>query len=650
MKHADETPCRGASDSWYAAISLAVTGLRAETYAIPYGFILAKPRGITIFANLMAVRLTLQRALLGTIGIALLVGIVPAGIALDRTLVSALVAKARTDLEMAPRVLADRNASRADMLRMHASDFARTPGLAAAIARGDRAALRQLAEQSRGILGGSEPLIVDSAGRTLLGPSARTDWVDETRRGKTPVALSVERDSGTIISVAMAPVEVQGQWAGAVGAVERMDDRAADALARLTGADITVLVGPNDSIAVTTLDTAQARALRGDFATIRDSARAHDVSGGGRTLIAVAAPLSKSSRVVFSRSRDAELAVVPQLHRVALASALLALAVALVLGAWMAARVTRPTRELARAAMAMAQGTFDAPLPNSRIDEVSRIAERFADMRTTLGKQMAELRAANDALADRNARLVTLQADLMQRDRLAATGRLVANLAHEIRNPIANLRNLLELIRRRTAGDAQVNDYAELAIDELLRMHELAEQMLDLNRPRDPKAQRSEPVTVAREVARLATAGAHDGEIEIKVHATSDRKAAVSPDALKQVLLNLVQNAREAVTQSGKSSPRISIDIRDTDDSIAIRVSDNGPGVPSSLRTRIFDPFFTTKGAVDGVGLGLFVAEGLVRSAGGRLALEENGSSGGATFTIDLPVAMPQSAESPTAV
>jgi signal transduction histidine kinase len=598
----------------------------------------------------MAARLTLQRALLGTIAVALLVGIVPAGIALDRTLVSALIVKARTDLEMAPGILADRNASRADMLRMHASDFARTPGLAEAIARGDRAAVRQLAEQNRVALGGSEPLVVDSAGRSLLGPPARTDWVDETRRGKTPVALAVERDSGAIISVALAPVEARGQWAGAVGAVEAMDDRAADALARLTRADITVFVGPNDSVAVTTLDTAQANALRRGFATVRDSARAHEFPAGQRKLIAVSAPLSRSSRIVFSRSRDAELAVVPQLHRVAVASALVALAVALLLGAWMSARVTRPARELSDAAMAMARGSFDAPLPRSRIDEVTHIAEQFANMRAALEKQMAELRSANDALADRNARLVTLQADLMQRDRLAATGRLVANLAHEIRNPIANLRNLLELIRRRTTSDAGVHDYAELAIDELLRMHELAEQMLDLNRPRDPKAQRSDPAAVAREVARLATAGAHDGEIEVAVNATSQRLAGVSPDALKQVLLNLVQNAREAVTHAGKGSPRIAIDIHDTSDGVVIRVTDNGPGVPSELRMRIFDPFFTTKGAVDGVGLGLFVAEGLVRSAGGRLSVEENGAAPGATFTIHLPAAVPHSVESPATV
>jgi C4-dicarboxylate-specific signal transduction histidine kinase len=79
-------------------------------------------------------------------------------------------------------------------------------------------------------------------------------------------------------------------------------------------------------------------------------------------------------------------------------------------------------------------------------------------------------------------------------------------------------------------------------------------------------------------------------------------------------------------------------------------VRDNGPGVPDDLRPRIFDPFFTTKGAVDGVGLGLFVAEGLVRSAGGRLSLQGDSASGrGATFSIELPFAPSQPVVAPAA-
>jgi signal transduction histidine kinase len=606
----------------------------------------SRPR-LFLLASLLAVRLTLQRALLGTIAAAVLVGIVPAGFALDRTLVSALLTKARSDLEMAPGILADRASSRSEMLRMHAHDFAQTRGLAEALARGDRQAVQQLADQNRALLGGAEPFVIDDNGRSILGPPANANWIDETRHGRTPVAMGVERSGKSIINVALAPIEASGKWAGAAGLVEPMDDRTADALARLTRADITVLVGAGDSIAVTTLDTAQANALRRGMQTLRDSGKAHDILVGSRTLIAVAAPVGSTSRVVFSRARDAELAVVPQLHRVALASALLALAVAVLLGGWMSARVTRPARELSDAATAMSRGSFDAPLPQSRITEVTHIAEHFAEMRTTLARQMGELRAANDALADRNARLVTLQADLMQRDRLAATGRLVANLAHEIRNPVANLRNLLELIRRRSTNDPQTLDYTELAIDELLRMHELAEQMLDLNRPRDPSAQRSDPLSVAGEVARLATAGAHDEQIRLTVDGESGLAAGIAPDALKQVMLNLVQNAREAIAQAGIGTPQIAIDIGESVDGIIILVSDNGPGVPSELRTRVFDPFFTTKGAVDGVGLGLFVAEGLVRSAGGRLTIDSAPSAaGGATFIVELPVASAQTTTS----
>ena len=129
------------------------------------------------------------------------------------------------------------------------------------------------------------------------------------------------------------------------------------------------------------------------------------------------------------------------------------------------------------------------------------------------------------------------------------------------------------------------DDYAELASDELLRMHELAEQILDLNRPRDPSAQRSDPLTVAREVARLATAGADDDDIRLTVNGEAGLAAGIAPDALKQVMLNLVQNAREAVAQAGIATPQIAIDIGDSVDGIVIRVSDNGPGVPAELRT-----------------------------------------------------------------
>ncbi|HTE47629.1 MAG TPA: ATP-binding protein, partial [Gemmatimonadaceae bacterium] len=327
-------------------------------------------------------------------------------------------------------------------------------------------------------------------------------------------------------------------------------------------------------------------------------------------------------------------------HRLATISVIAALIIALALGAFIASRIAKPVRQLSDAATALGRGEFDAQLPTSRIIEVASVAGQFNEMRRSLERRLGELHDANAALADRNARLVTLQADLMQRDRLSAGARLVGQLAHEIRNPVANLRNLLELIRRLSVANPAVAEYAEIAIAELLRMHSLAEQMLDLNRPRNAAATTCNPRSIVRDVVKLAEAGLADDErLDIRVHGPDTARAAIAPDALKQVLVNLIQNAREAIAQAGDvSAPAIDIELRRDGDAIVVAVSDNGPGVPPELRERVFDPFVTTKAALAGVGLGLFVAEGLVRSAGGRLTVHE-ASSGGALFRIDLRTA-----------
>jgi signal transduction histidine kinase len=309
----------------------------------------------------------------------------------------------------------------------------------------------------------------------------------------------------------------------------------------------------------------------------------------------------------------------------------------------LAARIARPVRQLAGTAAAFASGDLETPVPSSQINEVRQVADTFDDMRRALAARLEELAHANAALTDRNARLTALQADLMQRDRLAATGRLVAQLAHEIRNPVASLRNCLELIRRRVERDPEAREFADLAIDELLRMHELAEQMLDVARPRDPGASRCAPMLVAREVARLAAVGptpASGAMVTIDVTGDDGAAAAMAPDALKQVLINLVQNSRDANASGGPARVGIAVGVEGA--RVTIDVVDDGPGIAPGILHRVFDPFFTTKDAVHGVGLGLFVAEGLVRTAGGSIAARNarDGSGTpyrGAWFHIELP-------------
>ncbi|MEO8620794.1 MAG: ATP-binding protein, partial [bacterium] len=413
---------------------------------------------------------------------------------------------------------------------------------------------------------------------------------------------------------------------------------AAGLLAGLTRSGV-VIATPDHRVMGTTLESVRTAVLL-DAAqqSVLDSVPTAVTTRLGR-FFAVAAPLSGQGTVMFTRSMDEELAVLPELRRVAGIAAAGALLVALLLGAMLASRVARPVRELATAASAVALERFTAPLPASRIGEVSRVSSAFEVMRQALAARLVELREANEMLSDRNARLIALQADLMQRDRLAATGRLVTQLAHEIRNPVASLRNCLELIRRRVSDDQEALEFTDLAIDELLRMHELAEQMLDLNRPRGSGVATCVPLLVASEVARLSNLGTDLALCRISTHGDATLQAMIAPDALKQVLLNVVHNAREALA----SVPRppgggtVDVTVERLMESAVIVITDNGPGIDDKIAPRLFDPFFTTKDAVHGVGLGLFVAEGLVRSAGGRIQ-GGNRELGGAYFRIELPV------------
>jgi signal transduction histidine kinase len=226
----------------------------------------------------------------------------------------------------------------------------------------------------------------------------------------------------------------------------------------------------------------------------------------------------------------------------------------------------------------------------------------------------------------------------MQRDRLAATSQLVAQLAHEIRNPVANVRNCLEVLRKRLEHDTRGREFADLAIDELLRMHELAEQLLDVNRPRDPSVRTCNATDVAREVAALESMGRPQSVPEIVVTGGEGINARIAPDALKQVLTNVVRNAREAIGMHERPGV-IRIDVTRTGSSVIIHVRDDGPGVPADMLNRIFDPFVSTKHAVHGVGLGLYVAEGLVRAVGGRITAANNEGAPGACVRIELPLA-----------
>jgi signal transduction histidine kinase len=568
----------------------------------------------------------LLRALLILLVLVLGAALVPAGIVLNQRLAAELRGWVRADLARGLQVVADREAARSDVMMMHAKELAGMPGLSAALVSGANRRAAAMVRSAAELLA-EDPILLGPDGAVLVGPPPDSALVARTRRGEMPVAVQLV--DGTLRRVALAPVMSHGSWMGAVGTAVPLDATEAGIIAGLTRSTV-LFVTPGGDVAASVAD--------GDSAELAALAHRLPLSGGepvaftlpGGEYLAAAAPLAGAGHVVLARDLERELAVLPRLRSVAVLIGALALGLAWVAGSVVARRLAHPVRALARAADRLAAGDFEAPVPGAGVREVQQLAEAFTAMRGALAERLEELGAANRALAERQERLSALQAELMQRERLAATGRLVAQLAHEIRNPVANIRNCLELTRRRMSEDAEGLRFVDLATEELLRMHELAEHLLDLNRPRDAAGARCEPAAVAGEVAALALVGAAPVRIEVDGAAPP---AAVSPDTLKQVLVNLVQNARDASGESG----RVRIHLGTHDGRAVIEVLDDGPGISGEAMNRLFEPFFTTKEGTRSAGLGLFVAEGLVRTAGGRIEAGNRPDAPGARFRVELP-------------
>lgn len=579
--------------------------------------------------------MTLQRALLLLLTAALLAGIVPAGILLDRRLTAELEGRARQELEFAPRILADRSEGITEALLMHAKEVARAPQLSDALRSGDRKRALALLETARDSFG-TRGVLLDSTGRAWAGPAPDTAWIAATRANRTPVGFVL--DSTGLYLVALAPVRSAERVVGAAGIATAIDSAAAGMLAGLTHSDVAI-VAPGGRIIAFSTDSSVAKSLAAALPAAVDtsddgsSGRAVRVIAAGAPYLALRVPLGSEAEVIFARQLERELAVVPQFRRLLAISGAGALLVALALGALLSLPLARPVRSLADAADRLAGGDFEAPLAPSSLKDVHRLGEAFDAMRRSLRARLDELGAANQALADRQERLASLQAELIHRERQSASSRLVAELAHEIRNPVANLRNCLELIHRRVEHDEEAREFTNLAIDELLRMHELAERMLDLNRPSTATAGSCDPVAVAREVVALARVGLSPRALTVSVTCSESVRAGIAPDMLKQVLLNLVQNAREAMPKDLE----VGIDIHCSADQILIDVVDNGPGIPRDVLPRMFDPFFTTKGTAGGIGLGLFLADGIVRKLGGRINAGNREGRSGARFSIEIP-------------
>ena len=230
---------------------------------------------------------------------------------------------------------------------------------------------------------------------------------------------------------------------------------------------------------------------------------------------------------------------------------------------------------------------------------------------------------------------------LVQSEKLAATGRMAATIAHEINNPLESLMNLIFLARQDSAPGENVHEYLITAEEELERLSHLARQTLgfyrDTGSPTEVYVHQLMENVIGVYRSKLRAAG-----ISIDTQFHDQRKVLILRGEFLQVFSNVITNAADVMRQGGA----LSISTRETDgpwgDGIETVIRDTGSGIRPEHLEQIFEPFFTTKGEL-GTGIGLWVAKQLVESRGGTISVAssiEDGESG-TTVTITIPFASP---------
>lgn len=332
-----------------------------------------------------------------------------------------------------------------------------------------------------------------------------------------------------------------------------------------------------------------------------------------------------------------------------------------------------PVRSLMYVARSISAGELNHQLSLDRKDE-------FGEMAEALNLMVINLRNANEDLANQVRRLretkselvqtqtqLALQEHLMQQEKMAALGRLVAGVAHELNNPIsfvysntvllsksiADLRNLLDfydscegmpdeikkkagMLKEKIDYEYLVNDVSQ-AIDDChegsRRVRDIVLNLKTFSRADESQLRKVNIVDGIESTVRMLSQFFHPDRVVLHRDYAELPEIECYAGQVSQVWMNLMVNAAQAMNSHGELWITTLLD----DDYVVVKFQDNGPGIPEDVITRVFDPFFTTKPVKEGTGLGLSIVHGIIERHGGDIKVESKANAG-TTFTVRLPV------------
>jgi signal transduction histidine kinase len=260
---------------------------------------------------------------------------------------------------------------------------------------------------------------------------------------------------------------------------------------------------------------------------------------------------------------------------------------------------------------------------NKPVNEIQALSHGVHDLIEDIGQTHSELERSRE--------------HLLQAEKMALVGKLAAGMAHSIRNPFTSVKmRLFSLERSLKMSEIQKDDLKVIS-EEIRHIDTIVQNFLEFSRPPKLKTQRISPSSIVDSAVQLLEHRLKSYDVGIQIIRSRPLPEILAdPEQLKEVLVNLVVNACEAMENGG------SIVIREEEvfgepvnKRVVIRLSDNGPGILATTGYKIFQPFFTTK--EEGTGLGLSIAARIIEEHQGRLDIDSEEGKG-ATFIITLPV------------
>jgi signal transduction histidine kinase len=308
------------------------------------------------------------------------------------------------------------------------------------------------------------------------------------------------------------------------------------------------------------------------------------------------------------------------------------LGIVLWLAIWLA--ITRPLRQLIRGIEDVGRGNLDTRARVRTRTEIGALAEAFNRMARRLHEAQEQGRAAEE-------RRIALEQQLRHAEKLATIGQLASEVAHEVGTPLNVISGRARILSRELGGADPRAEHSDIIRTQVDRISRVIRRFLRLGRPAEMQRRPVALQTIVEEVAAFLAPELRRRDLRCAVSAPPDLpKVAADPDALSQVLLNLLMNAMAAVSAGG----RIELDVRaapsrgDQDGSrpgVQLCVQDTGHGIPKAVVPRVFEPFFSTKPG-QGTGLGLTICRDIVREHGGAIDVE-SAVGLGTTVRVWLP-------------